>query len=202
MTIMDSTADSYYGDEAVWGEALAGALNREARALVAAGCRFVQIDEPVFARYPERAIAFGFGLLDLVLDGLDGAVTTTLHMCCGYPDRIDNSDYPKADAAAYRRLAESVDASSVDAVSIEDAHRHNDPELFAAFERATVILGAVRIADSRIESADEIAMRVEDVLPHISPQRLQLAPDCGLGMLPQALAVEKLRRIRTAADRF
>ncbi len=201
LTIMDTTADAHYDDALAWGHDLAIALNAEATALAAAGCTHIQVDEPAFARYPDRAVSYGFELLEIAFGGLGGSVTRTLHMCCGYPDRLDNPDYPKADPAAYLRLAEHVDRSSVGAVSIEDAHRPNDLALFSAFTATTVILGAARIASSRVENVDEIAARVEAVLTRVPPERLQLAPDCGLGMLPRSIALQKLRNLRAAADR-
>ncbi|HSF86245.1 MAG TPA: cobalamin-independent methionine synthase II family protein [Acidimicrobiia bacterium] len=202
LTIMDSTADDYYGSELTWGHALAEALNHEVGALVLAGCTQIQIDEPVFARYPQAARSYGFDLLEIALHGVPPCVTTTLHMCCGYPDRLDNPDYPKADPESYVELADLVDRSSIDAVSLEDAHRPNPLQLFERFERTTVVLGSVQIASSRIEPEDEIATRVETVLRVLPASRLVLAPDCGLGMLSPDVAVAKLRNIRRAADRF
>ncbi len=202
LTIMDTTANTYYDSELLWGHALASVLNHEVRALVGAGCTQIQIDEPVFARYPDAARSYGFELLEVVLAGIPPHVTTTLHMCCGYPDRLDNAAYPKADPHAYLALADHVEASSVDAVSLEDAHRPNPARLFERFTTTTVVLGAVEIASSRVESAAEIAARTEAVLGVVPEDRLMLAPDCGLGMLPAATALAKLRNLRHAADRF
>ena len=42
------------------------------------------------------------------------------------------------------------------AVSIEDAHRRNDLELFKRFKRSSIILGCVTIASSQVETVDEI----------------------------------------------
>ena len=47
-----------------------------------------------------------------------------------------------------------------------------------------VVLGAVAIARRRVETVEEIRARVEAALEHIPRERLVLAPDCGLGMLP------------------
>lgn len=202
LTIMDTSANEYYGSDLAWGHALAKALNHEVLALVDAGCTQIQIDEPVFARYPDAARSYGFDLLEVALGDVPDGVTTTLHVCCGYPDRLDNPDYPKADPRAYFQLAELIDSSSIDMVSLEDAHRHNDLDLFAMFSNTIVVLGAVRIASSRIESVDEIADRVEAVLEKAGGNRMLLAPDCGLGFLPREIALAKLRNLRAAADRF
>ena len=199
LTIMDSTANTYYESETAWGEALANALNGEVLALATAGCTQIQIDEPVLARHPEAA-EFTFGLLDLVLDGVPDGVTTTLHICCGYPDRVDNPSYPKADASAYLQLAEVVDASPFDAVSLEDAHRHNPALLFERLESTTVVLGAVEIANSRVETVEEVVERAAQVAALLPSGRLMLAPDCGLGLLGTELALAKLRTLRGAAD--
>ena len=50
MTISDTTVDRFHGDPRALGRDLADVLNREVLALAAAGCRHIQIDEPLFAR--------------------------------------------------------------------------------------------------------------------------------------------------------
>jgi len=64
-------------------------------------------------------------------------------MCCGYPDRLDHPNYPKADPDAYLQLAAAIDHSSIDAVSFEDAHRPNDLALLDKIESSIVIFGVV-----------------------------------------------------------
>ena len=44
--------------------------------------------------------------------------------------------------------------------------------------------------------------RVTEALKHISPERLILAPDCGLGMLPPLVIRQKLAVIREVATHF
>ena len=72
-------------------------------------------------------------------------------MCCGYPDRIDVEDYPKAPLDSYWKIANTLDESSVMAVSLEDAHRHNDLKLLEEFSNTTVLLGVVAIAKVRLK---------------------------------------------------
>ena len=57
MTISDTTADAYYQDPMRLGADLTAALNHEVRSLAHAGCRNIQIVEPLFARKPDKAIA-------------------------------------------------------------------------------------------------------------------------------------------------
>jgi len=199
LSIMDTTANDCYRDERELAFDLAAALNYEIRALAAAGCRYIQVDEPLFVRNVGAALDYGIEALERCFDGLDDDVTRVMHMCCGYPGHLDDTDYLKADPAAYFELARAVDASCVQQVSIEDAHCHNDLSLLEQFSRSQVILGAVTIASSRIESVDEIAGRARNALRHVDRERLLLAPDCGLMMLGRELALSKLANLCAAA---
>ena len=199
MTVSDTVVDDYYNDPRKMGADVADALNVEVRALAAAGCKHIQIDEPLFARKPQAALDFGLENLERAFHNCEVTATRTMHMCCGYPNKLDRDDYPKADPQAYADLAHAVDASSVQAVSIEDAHRHNDLALLEAFTRTRVILGVVAIAKSRVETEQEVAERLRAALSHIDADRLLAAPDCGLGLLGRDLARAKMAVLCRAA---
>ena len=87
-------------------------------------------------------------------------------------------------------------------VSIEDAEAQNDLSLLKKFKKISVVLGSVRVAKSRVESAEEIKTRVTEALQYIPEERLILAPDCGLGMLPVDLVSAKLKNMVAAAKSF
>lgn len=199
MTIADTLADQFYENPSRLGADLARALNTEVLALTDAGCKHIQIDEPLFARKPQQALEYGFENLERAFHACPPEVVRTVHMCCGYPDRIDNPDYPKASPDAYRILADAIERSSIAAISIEDAHRHNGLELLESFSTTTVVFGAVAIAQSRVESVEEIRQRLRESLEHIDADRLIAAPDCGLGLLGRQLALQKLRNLALAA---
>ncbi len=59
LTVSDTVVDEYYGNHKDFGKAISEALNQEVHSLANAGCRYIQIDEPLFARYPDSAIEFG-----------------------------------------------------------------------------------------------------------------------------------------------
>ena len=202
MTIIDTTANDYYATEQELGADLADALNQEVLALADAGCSIIQVDEPIFARKPDKALEYGVENLERVFHGIPESATSTMHMCCGYPDKLDNLDYPKADRNAYFQIASAVNQSSIDTVSIEDAHRHNDLSLLEIFADTNVILGVVAIALSRIETIEEIHSRIESALEHIDRDRLIAAPDCGLGLLGRELAIKKLKNMCQATHSF
>ena len=199
MTIGDSVADAFYEDPGRRGRALAEALNAEVRDLAAAGCRNIQVDEPVFARKPQEALDYGIENLERVFHGVPADVQRIVHMCCGYPSALDTPDYPKADPQAYFQIADTMDEAAIDAVSIEDAHRPNDLHLLERYRRTTVLFGVVDVGRSRVEPVDEIALRLRQALDHIDSRRLVAAPDCGLGLLGRDLAMQKLSNLCAAA---
>jgi 5-methyltetrahydropteroyltriglutamate--homocysteine methyltransferase len=199
MTIIDSLADSHYGDENKLGQALARALNVEIQALVKAGCPWIQIDEPLLVREPEKALSSGIENLERCFHDVPQTVRRAVHACCGYPDTLDNEHFHKAEQHAYSRLADRLDASAIDEVSIEDAHLHNDLVLLEHFKRTTVTLGVIGIARTRVESVDEIVGRLREALAHIDAERLIVAPDCGLAMLKRETVLSKLKNMTEAA---
>lgn len=199
MTIMDSVVNAFYDDDRALAADLAAALNFEIRSLAAAGCRYIQVDEPVFARKAADALAWGGDRLERCFEGLPRDVVRTVHICCGYPSAVDLEDFPKAPREAYFDLAGLLDDSSVDCVSIEDAHRYNNLDLLEGFRRTTVILGVVQIAATRVETPEEIAARLTAALEHIDRSRLMAGPDCGLAMLDRETVFAKLRNMCAAA---
>ena len=198
MTISDTTADAYYNDSAQLARDLADALNAQIRALAGAGCRNIQVDEPIFARKPDAALAYGMETLERCFHGLPAEVNRVVHMCCGYPSYLDQTDYPKADQGSYVQIAEAVDGLA-DQISIEDAHRHNPAHLFPRFKTSKLIVGFVTVASSRLEPVEEIRARMQEVLQHLPPDRVIAAPDCGLGFLGRDLAMKKLENMCEAA---
>ena len=199
LTIMDTTADCFYNDRPKLNAALAKTINKEVLALVKAGCRHIQIDEPLFARSVKDALDFGMEGLERCFYGVPKSVTRIVHMCCGYPDHLDDTDYKKADPSSYYELSKAIDQAAFDQISIEDKHCCNNLNLLEQFENKTVIFGSLAIASSALETVEEVVERLSAALNHIDRDRLVVAPDCGLGLLPAQLAEDKLRVMCQAA---
>ncbi|MGI9395693.1 MAG: hypothetical protein ACR2OY_13665 [Boseongicola sp.] len=199
MTISDTTADVFYNDAKAQAEDIARALNQEVLALADAGCKNIQIDEPIFARKPDEALDYGMRTIAMCFEGVPDDVNRVVHMCCGYPNHLDDMEYPKADPDSYIQIAETIDGI-VDQISIEDAHRHNPAELFSYFRKSTLIVGFVKVASSQIETVDDIRSRMASVLELLPADRVVAAPDCGLGFLGRDLAMTKLRNLCEAAQ--
>ena len=203
MTITDTIANTYYKSDEEMGYDLAIAINTEIKRLVDAGCKYIQVDEPLFARKPENALSFGIENLEKCFEGINqNDVEKITHICCGYPDKLDAVDYPKAPLDSYKKIAKSLDNSKIDSVSIEDAHRYNDLTLLKDYKHTKIIFGLIKIANSKIETIEEIERRIEEALKFISKEQLIAAPDCGLGHLSRELAMKKLKIMCLASKKF
>jgi len=184
MTLVGSVFDAHYKDDVRLAGDLAKIVNKQVLELAAAGCKYIQIDEPVFARKPEDCLRYGVRCLEECFAGIpEGTVERTMHMCCGYPGHVDQTDFLKADTSAYRKIAPALDVSCVDAVSIEDAWCTNDLSLLRLFTKTKVILGTMNVSSSKVETVEEMRSRLAEALKYIEPARLMVAPDCGLGLL-------------------
>ena len=82
LTIMDTTADCHYDDRPRLAADLAATVNKEILALVDAGCRHIQVDEPLFARQVEDALGFGMEGLECCFHNVPDHVTRAVHICC------------------------------------------------------------------------------------------------------------------------
>ena len=174
-------------------------INKEIKNLVDAGCRYIQIDEPLFARKSKEALEFGIDNIERCFHGINNC-DKIVHICCGYPDKIDSVDYPKAPLYSYFDLADALEASCIDTISIEDAHRYNDLKLLEKYKTKKIVFGLLKIASSQIEDIDMIRSRALDCLNHIDKERLIAAPDCGLGYLSRELAIKKLTNLCKAVE--
>ena len=203
MTITDTISNTHYTSDEEMGYDLAIAINTEIKRLVDAGCKYIQVDEPLFARKPDNALAFGIKNLEKCFEEINQSdVEKITHICCGYPDKIDAKNYPKAPLDSYTKIAKALDSSKIDSVSIEDAHRYNDLSLLKNYKNTKIIFGVIKIASSKIETVEEIESRIKETLKFITKEQLIAAPDCGLGHLNRELAIKKLKIMSLAAKKF
>ena len=199
LTIADTISDNFYHEEKKMCFDLGEVINKEIKNLVDAGCRYIQIDEPLFARKSKEALEFGIDNIERCFHGINNC-DKIVHICCGYPDKIDSVDYPKAPLSSYFDLADALEASCIDTISIEDAHRYNDLKLLEKYKTKKIVFGLLKIASSQIEDIDMIRFRALDCLNHIDKERLIAAPDCGLGYLSRELAIKKLTNLCKAVE--
>ena len=199
MTIYDTIVDKFYNKPFVCMKNIAININKEIKELQNNGCTHIQLDEPVYARYPENVILYADELLNICFK--DITIHKSLHICCGYPDKLEETDYLKSDINSYHKIAKILDNSIIDSISIEDAHRHNNLEkLLKLYKNKIIILGVIKIATITLEDTNYIVNRIQEALKYISKDRLWISPDCGLGMLPINIAIQKLKIMQNAVN--
>jgi len=182
-TMTQQLYDEHYRDEAALAMDCAAALNEEIKELFAAGADVVQLDEPFLQAQPDKARQFALPAINRAVAGVAG--TTALHLCFGYAARV------AAKPSGYSFLPE-LDAADVDQVSIESAQPGLDCSVLAQLPSRTIILGVLDLADPTAEPAETVAQRIRSALPYVAPERLVIAPDCGMKYLPRELAFAKM----------
>jgi 5-methyltetrahydropteroyltriglutamate--homocysteine methyltransferase len=160
------------------------AVNEEIRDLFAAGADVVQIDEPYMQAHPIDARAFGLAAFERALQGVSG--TTAVHICFGYGSMV------KGKPARYDFLPELA-ATAVKQVSVETAQPSLDCSVLRELPNKTIMLGVLDLSTEQVETPELVAERINRALPYVDPQRMMIAPDCGLKYLPREVAFGKLK---------
>jgi 5-methyltetrahydropteroyltriglutamate--homocysteine methyltransferase len=189
----------YASEESLVADLIA-LVNTEIKALVAAGCDFIQVDEPnyVMTAGKHRVLKGEAGpmveALNAALEGI--TVKTALHVCFG---NAHNNSF--ATPRRYRPLYPHLLDARVRQFVFEYANREmSELELWSEFPTdKEIAVGVVDVKAFRVETPEEIADRARLALKHIPAERLWLVPDCGLWETPRWVAVAKLRSMVEAA---
>jgi 5-methyltetrahydropteroyltriglutamate--homocysteine methyltransferase len=190
-TMSQQAQNDFYKDEEEMVLDYAAAVNAEIKDLFAAGADIVQIDEPYMQARPEKARKYGLKAFNAALDGVKG--TTAVHICFGYAAVIHQRP------EGYSFLPEFAD-TPVQQVSIETAQSGLDCSILEKLPGKTVILGVLDLSDMSVEAPETVAARIRRALPYVSPERIVVAPDCGLKYLPRDVAFGKMRAMVEGAS--
>jgi 5-methyltetrahydropteroyltriglutamate--homocysteine methyltransferase len=184
--------NDHYADAGELAMDYAAAVNEELRDLAAAGADVVQIDEPYLQARPDPAREYALPALNRALEGIDA--TTALHTCFGYAAIVHNRD------TGYSFLAE-LDGCRADQISVEAAQPGLDPAVLEALPSKQIVFGVLDLGDPAVETPEVVVDRIRAALEHVPPERLVLAPDCGMKYLPRAVARGKLAAMVEGARR-
>lgn len=184
-TILDWSFNDHYESRAAACMAIAKAIRQEVSALIEAGCKIIQIDEP--------AISVRVAELPLVLDAMK-AVTEgqkayfITHICYGAFEHV----YP-------RILDLAVDNLDLD-MSLTADVRH--PRIRKDPFRKDISYGISDVHSHVVESADRMLARAKKALEVIPKGQLWLDPDCGLKTRTVDEAKAKMTALVEAAKRL
>ena len=182
-TMAQQAQNDYYSDGRSLALAYAEAVNEELRDLKAAGADVVQIDEPYLQARPEPAREYAIEAINRALLGIEGE--TVLHTCFGYAHIV------KSRLSGYPFLRE-LGGCLATHLSLEAAQPELDPEVLRDVSEKTIVLGVLDLGSSDVETPDVVAGRIRKALAVLPPERLVVAPDCGMKYLPRERAFRKL----------
>jgi 5-methyltetrahydropteroyltriglutamate--homocysteine methyltransferase len=189
-TMTQQAQNDHYADDRNLALAYAEAVNEELRDLRAAGADVVQIDEPYLQARPEAAREYAVEAINRALEGLEG--DTVLHTCFGYAHIVKDrlTGYP-----VLRELRDCVATH----LSLEAAQPGLDAEVLRDVPDKTIVLGVLDLGAGEVETPEVVADRIRKALAVVPPERLVVAPDCGMKYLPRERALRKLEAMVAGA---
>ncbi|HZU05081.1 MAG TPA: cobalamin-independent methionine synthase II family protein [Chloroflexota bacterium] len=175
---------------------LVGIVNAELRALVAAGCRFVQVDEPSYAAYwadPGKVVE----VFNATVAGVEGALIG-LHICFG------NLRGRPQSRRTYAPLLPRLRDARADILFLEFANRElAEIDLWARHELPQALAaGVIDVKSFYRERPEDVAERLRRILEYVPLDRLWAVPDCGFWETPRWLAFTKLQALVEGAARI
>jgi 5-methyltetrahydropteroyltriglutamate--homocysteine methyltransferase len=113
-------------------------------------------------------------------------------MCFGYAYVV------KEKPSGYSFLPE-LDKCCAAQVSIEAAQPRLDLAILDELPSKTLMVGVIDLDDPMAETPEIVAARIRATLDHVAPERLVVAPDCGMKYLTRDLALAKLKAMVAGA---
>jgi 5-methyltetrahydropteroyltriglutamate--homocysteine methyltransferase len=184
-TIMDWSFNEHYPDRRSTAMALAAVIRQEVEALIAAGCKIIQIDEPALSVRPEE-LPIALEAMEHTTKDLDAYFVT--HACYGEFEHI----YPGMLDLAVDNFDLEMSNSDLDLLEIFGRHPFTKDISF----------GVVDVHSHKMETGDAVRRRVESALTILPKDKIWIDPDCGLKTRTVEEAIEKLRLCVEAAKSF
>ncbi len=199
MTIVDTIADTHYGDRVALAMAFAALLNQEARALAADGVDVIQFDEPAFNVYMDEVADWGIAALERAADGL--TCKTAVHICYGYGIQA-NIDWKGTLGSEWRQYEATfpiLARSRIDQISLECCNSHVPMALMRLLAGKDVLVGVIDVATDRVETPEEVADTIAEALSFVPAERLFPCTNCGMAPMRREVAEAKLAALGAGA---
>ena len=188
--------DEHYHDFDALTMALADALAEQAAQMYSPSC--LQIDEANIPGNPEDA-PLAARAINRILDAIPVSIEKAVHLCFG------NYGGQTIQRGTWDALIEFLNTVNADHYVLELARRPAE-DLEALKDISPLVgigLGVVDIKVNHIETADEIAQRIENAARILGPERIRyIHPDCGFWMLKRSIADRKIEALAQGRDRY
>lgn len=180
--------NEYYKDERELVFDLADILNKELKGLAAAGCDFIQIDEPVWVGYPQD-MPWLVEAFNRLVGGVNAKIA--LHVCYG------NYQLKKLFTGQDAELFPAILETHAQQLCLEFAV--SDGVGLELFQQDTtdkeIAVGVIDVKDEKVETPDLVAQRIRQALQYIPAEKMSIVPDCGMKFMPRARAFGKLKAL-------
>lgn len=200
MTMIDTLYDDHYKSREKLAWEFAKILNQEARELEAAGVDIIQFDEPAFNVFFDEVNDWGIAALEKAVEGLK--CETAVHICYGYGIKA-NTEWKKSlgqEWRQYENIFPRLQASAIDMVSVECHNSRVPMELIELIRGKKIMVGAIDVATSSIETPQEVANTLRKALKFVDADKLYPSTNCGMTPLPRAVASAKMRALSQGAE--
>jgi len=159
-------------------------------------CACIQVDEANIPGSPEGA-PIAQAAINRILDQVK--VEKAVHFCFG------NYGGQTIQKGEWKALIKFLNGLHTDHLVLELAHRpESDLDVLAEISPDIAIgIGVVDIKVNHVESADQIAGRIEKAVKKVGPGRIRwIHPDCGFWMLKRSVADRKIEALAKGRDLF
>ena len=200
MTIIDTIADTHYGDRVKMAFAFADLLNAEARALAADGIDVIQFDEPAFNVYMREVGEWGIEALHRAIAGV--TCTTAVHICYGYGIKA-NIDWKATLGSEWRQYEEIFPAlakSRIDQISVECRNSRVPVSLLKLLDGKDVQVGVIDVASDEIETPEQVAAVIAEATKYVAKDKIIAGTNCGMAPMRWDTAYAKLAALGKGAE--
>jgi 5-methyltetrahydropteroyltriglutamate--homocysteine methyltransferase len=184
-TMMDWSFNEHYPDRRSTAMALASVIRQEVEALIAAGCKIIQVDEPALSVRPEE-LPIALEAMEHTTRDLNAYFIT--HACYGEFEYI----YPGMLQLAVDNFDLEMSNSDLDLLDLFRRHRFTKDISF----------GVVDVHSHKMEAPEAVRERVQRALTILPKEGVWIDPDCGLKTRTVEEAIDKLRLCVAAAKSF
>lgn len=188
--------DEHYNDIARMMDDIGKLLRHNFKLLAAAGCRHIQIDEPLFTMADDAEVQAAVNAINLAIEGLPNSIHVSVHICQGnyavgkeYDAQIGHRYF---DTGRYKAdLICGIDCASF--LIEHDMTQHYEGRL----GNKQLGVGAVDVQDPKVERGETIAARIR-AYSWLAPEQTIVTSSCGFNHLPRDVAFGKLRAMSEA----
>jgi len=178
-TMVEWSFDEHYPSRRDAVLDMAKVIRREVEELVAAGCHYIQIDEPAIHTRPDADFDIAVESMHATVDGIDAEFHT--HICYGEVEKI----YPAMLRLPVKQIHLAFKNTGFAYLKLIDEFGYNGDKDLG--------VGVTDVHTRFIEDVEDVKDGIRQTLKRLPAERLWIYPDCGLKTRTTEEAEAKLK---------